>query len=500
METAGGSDSGGAALGPGFPCSQAHGRGVNNPWRLYVVPLKKQELRGQVWAYASSAMGFVGGQLLGDEKELLRWSYCEWDYRNFKPEALYQAIAGDFYTRYLKNSQASIVFVYLEIAIEEQPIRRLLFELFLDTCPRTCENFHALCAGGAKSPRDSQLTCKNSLFRHLLKNAWIQGGHAFPGVLNIITGRGDGGESIYGPTFEDKSFSVHHKERGVFGMANKGRHSNSSQFYISLQPAPYLDKKYVAFGQMNKGMEVLQRLEAIPTYNERPTGDSKIINCGTFEPCSPAGFPACYNKAKPALLCPGYTDTISVYRLFHLYSQRCEEGWAERPLLLGSPCEPLNPTEQHQVTTRNSLPPLGEPKPRSGVHKHPEDAQAQREATESPKSREIHGQSADGESRLLAVYIDSICLREKQSRDRVKNGHGGTLCDGIPKQLSPGVVHSRAGGDVSEDEGYRFLPCFLCSTTAHEEIMDSWCAVPLCEGTSSDWSIAGQQCTTVARC
>lgn len=31
-------------------------------------------------------------------------------------------------------------------------------------------------------------------------------------------------------------------------MANKGRHSNGSQFYITLQPAPYLDKKYVAFG------------------------------------------------------------------------------------------------------------------------------------------------------------------------------------------------------------------------------------------------------------
>lgn len=66
-----------------------------------------QELRGEVWAYASSVMCFVGGQLLGDEKELLKWSYHQWDYRDFKPEALYQAIAEDFYTKYLKNSQAS---------------------------------------------------------------------------------------------------------------------------------------------------------------------------------------------------------------------------------------------------------------------------------------------------------------------------------------------------------------------------------------------------------
>ncbi|NXL10952.1 PPIL6 protein, partial [Mesembrinibis cayennensis] len=260
---------------------------VEFAWHEYLQE-KKKELRGEVWAYASPVMCFVGGQLLGDEKELLKWSYHEWDYRDFKPEALYQAIAEDFYTKYLKSSQASgtalreeykqHVFVYLEIAIEEQPIGRLLFELFSDACPRTCENFRALCTGGATSPRDGrELTYKNSLFHRLVKNGWIQGG-------DIITGKGDGGESIYGPTFEDESFSIRHMGRGVLGMANKGRHSNGSQFYITLQPTPYLDKKYVAFGQLIEGTEVLQRLEAVPTHNERPTVACKIINCGTFEP------------------------------------------------------------------------------------------------------------------------------------------------------------------------------------------------------------------------
>ncbi|KFU99391.1 Peptidyl-prolyl cis-trans isomerase-like 6, partial [Pterocles gutturalis] len=147
-------------------------------------------------------------------------------------------------------------------------------QLFSDACPRTCENFRALCIGGAKSLCDGrELTYRNSLFHRLVKNGWIQGG-------DIITGEGDGGESIYGPTFEDESFSIRHKGRGVLGMANKGRHSNSSQFYITLQPAPYLDKKYVAFGQLIEGTDVLQRLEVVPTYNERPVVDCKIINCG----------------------------------------------------------------------------------------------------------------------------------------------------------------------------------------------------------------------------
>lgn len=84
--------------------------------------------------------------------------------------------------------------------------------------------------------------------------------------------KGDGGESIYGPTFEgkhymeannitywehtentpftfaDESFAVCHSKRGILGMANKGPHTNGSQFYITLQPTQWMDKTYVAFG------------------------------------------------------------------------------------------------------------------------------------------------------------------------------------------------------------------------------------------------------------
>uniref|UniRef100_A0A8C9FWJ6 Peptidyl-prolyl cis-trans isomerase n=1 Tax=Pavo cristatus TaxID=9049 RepID=A0A8C9FWJ6_PAVCR len=169
------------------------------------------------------------------------------------------------------------VFVYLDIAIEEQPIGTLLFELFSDVCPKTCENFRALCEGGVMSPSSGQeLTYKNSCFHRLIKPVWIQGGD--------ITGKGDGGESIYGPTFEDENFAIPHKGRGVLGMANKGRHSNGSQFYITLQPVPYLDKKCVAFGQLVEGTEVLQRLETVPTHDERPRVACKVTNCGTFQP------------------------------------------------------------------------------------------------------------------------------------------------------------------------------------------------------------------------
>lgn len=79
---------------------------VINPLRLCCLA-EMQELRGEVWGYTSLVMCFLDGQLLGDEKDLLQWSYREWGYRDYRPEALYQAIAEDFYSKSLKSTQAS---------------------------------------------------------------------------------------------------------------------------------------------------------------------------------------------------------------------------------------------------------------------------------------------------------------------------------------------------------------------------------------------------------
>lgn len=52
--------------------------------------------------------------------------------------------------------------------------------------------------------------------------------------------------ALHPPTLSvDESFSIHHKERGILGMANKSHHRNNSQFHITFQPVTHLDKKYV---------------------------------------------------------------------------------------------------------------------------------------------------------------------------------------------------------------------------------------------------------------
>ncbi|KAM7136512.1 putative inactive peptidyl-prolyl cis-trans isomerase-like 6 isoform 5-T6 [Molossus nigricans] len=183
-----------------------------------------------------------------------------------------QEFAWDQYLQEKKRHK----FVFLDVSIDLYPIGRLIFELYNDACPKTCKNFQVLCTGKAGfSESGIRLHYAGSIFHRIVQNAWIQGG-------DIVAGKGDGGESIYGPTFEDESFLIPHNKRGVLGMVNKGRHSNGSQFYITLQSTPYLDKKYVAFGQLIEGTEVLQQLELVPTENERPIQQCTIIDSGNF--------------------------------------------------------------------------------------------------------------------------------------------------------------------------------------------------------------------------
>lgn len=46
-------------------------------------------------------------------------------------------------------------------------------------------------------------------------------------------------------------------------MANEGPNTNSSQFYFTFKKLPYLDKKYVVFGEIVQGIEVLDKIEKV---------------------------------------------------------------------------------------------------------------------------------------------------------------------------------------------------------------------------------------------
>lgn len=97
---------------------------------------------------------------------------------------------------------------------------------------------------------------------------------------DITKNNGAGGKSIYGDKFEDENFDVRHTGPGILSMANRGRDTNNSQFFITLKKAEHLDFKHVAFGWVRDGMDVVQQMGELGSKAGTPTKKIIITDCG----------------------------------------------------------------------------------------------------------------------------------------------------------------------------------------------------------------------------
>ena len=98
---------------------------------------------------------------------------------------------------------------------------------------------------------------------------------------DFTAGNGTGGESIYGPNFDDENFINKHTGRGVLSMANAGPGTNGSQFFLCFVATPHLNGAHVVFGKVSSGLEVLDTMEAAQCdRNDKPKQPIIIADCG----------------------------------------------------------------------------------------------------------------------------------------------------------------------------------------------------------------------------
>ena len=64
-------------------------------------------------------------------------------------------------------------------------------------------------------------------------------------------------------------------------MANAGKDTNGSQFFICFGATPHLDKKHVIFGRIILGYEFVEKVEQNPVgAQDKPLKQVTIIDCG----------------------------------------------------------------------------------------------------------------------------------------------------------------------------------------------------------------------------
>lgn len=188
----------------------------------------------------------------------------------------------------LSKPEAGDLVVLMKTSMGDIKIR-----LFASKAPKTVENF----ATHAKNGYYNGL-----IFHRVINNFMIQGGDP--------TGTGCGGESIWGMPFEDEFDVELHNLRGALSMANSGRNTNGSQFFIVQAPSvpdgmieqmqelkemgfpqnvidnykeaggtPWLDFKHSVFGQVIEGMDVVDSIAGVKCdQSDRPAVDVKIEN------------------------------------------------------------------------------------------------------------------------------------------------------------------------------------------------------------------------------
>lgn len=157
-------------------------------------------------------------------------------------------------------------------AVMETSQGKITLELFEKEAPKTVANFIGL-AEGTKEWTDPKTRQKvkrplydGVIFHRVIPGFMIQGGDPL--------GNGTGGP---GYQFEDEfSANLKFDRPGRLAMANAGRNTNGSQFFITEGATDWLNNRHTIFGQVIEGQEVVKKIVALPR-DERDRPKTEVV-------------------------------------------------------------------------------------------------------------------------------------------------------------------------------------------------------------------------------
>lgn len=134
--------------------------------------------------------------------------------------------------------------------------------LFQDRVNKIVGNFTMLAEGKHPAVGDQFKGKKfydNLTFHRIIPKFMIQGG--------CPKGNGTGSPEFKDPKYTQDQFhpDLKHDRPGLLSMANSGKNTNGSQFFITTIPTPWLDNKHAIFGEVIEGMDVVKAIENVPT-------------------------------------------------------------------------------------------------------------------------------------------------------------------------------------------------------------------------------------------
>ncbi|XP_050497587.1 probable inactive peptidyl-prolyl cis-trans isomerase-like 6 [Diabrotica virgifera virgifera] len=228
---------------------------LNVEWEQFLTKMQRTFGNG-IWALKKPVIVFEKEQFIGDDKAFVNHLIKKY---HFSLNLDLDQIGKCHLVEFLREKMTKYrQIAYFTIAINNQVVGTMMFELYNDLVPLACENFLKRC-------KDINGGYTGTPVHRIVKNSWIQCGR-----WNLTERK-----------MPCENYVIPHDRRGVLCTTNTGRHKeNSTQFFITLAPTPWMDYNYVAFGQLLQGEEVLKAIEKVPTYYESPTLPITIVMSG----------------------------------------------------------------------------------------------------------------------------------------------------------------------------------------------------------------------------